>query len=170
MRAHTRSHAATPVLIGVAAAIVVALMVALLFVVLKPGSSAVTAGTSVVPSGKQPVISENGNASNSASHESPTPDSRGTTDNAEPSDGSGTPSGASAGGTSGESSAAVIPEAFASLPAPTSPNVEPDNDIDAETGEPLASPAAGEPSGTLASSLPAPTDTSVAPDNDVSAS
>lgn len=170
MRARTRSHAATSVLIGVAAATVVALIAVLLFVVLKPGSSVVTVGTSSVLSGKQPVISENGHAGDSASRESPTPNPHGTADNAAPSDGSGTPSGASVGGVSGESSATITPEAFASLPAPTSPNVEPDNDIDAETGEPLTSPAAGESSGTLASSLPASTDASAAPDNDVSAS
>lgn len=167
MRIRVRSRASMPVLIGIAAAIVVALVVVLLFVALKPGSSAVITGKPDAPSGKRPTISENGHAGVSASHESPAPGTPGTPSNDSPSTGSA-PSGEPTDiGSAGAATAS--PEALASLPAPTSPDVEPDNDVDAETGEQLPSPTIDQSAGagqTGATTAPS----TVLPDNDVSVS
>lgn len=56
-----------------------------------------------------------------------------------------------------------------SLPAPTGPDVEPDNDVDAETGEQLPSSATGQNSGTGQAGA-ATTSATALPDNDVSVS
>ena len=167
MGIHARSRAAVPVLIGIVAAIVAALIVVLLFVVLKPGGGAVTTGKPDAPSGKWPTISENGHAGASASHESPAPGAPDAPSNTSPSTGrapSGEPTDIGSAG-----AATANPEAFASLPAPTNPDVEPDNDVDAETGEQLPSPATGQSSGTGQTSATTTPSTAL-PDNDVSVS
>ena len=167
MRIRARSRASMPVLIGIAAAIIVALVVVLLFAVLKPGNSAVITGKPDAPSGKRPTISENGRASVSASHESPAPGTPGASSDASPSTGSaacGEPTDIGSAG-----AATASPEALAPLPAPTSPDVEPDNDVDAETGEQLPSPATGQSSG-ISQEGTTTTPSAALPDNDVSVS